>query len=66
MPTSAEATEKEIVAALKDAPSLAKMFEGDATFAKAKELTGMLSKASTPDVSNTAQDSPAIMDRHRK
>ncbi|MFB5192642.1 hypothetical protein [Alicyclobacillus fastidiosus] len=58
MPKSAEATEKEIVAALKDAPTLAKMFEGDATFAKAKELTDLLSKASAPDVSNTTQDSP--------
>lgn len=50
MPKSAEATEREIVAALKDAPTLAKLFAGDATFAKARELTELLSKASEPEV----------------
>lgn len=49
LPKSVEATEKEIVAALKDAPTLVQLFEGDATFNKAKELTGLLSKAAAPD-----------------
>ncbi|WP_206922801.1 hypothetical protein [Alicyclobacillus suci] len=59
LPKSAEATEKEIVAALKDAPTLAKLFEGDATFAKARELTDLLSKAAEPAPAQQEQTSPA-------
>ncbi|WAH38247.1 hypothetical protein [Alicyclobacillus dauci] len=45
LPSSVEATEKEIAKAFQDAPQLAQMFAGDAAYVKAQELTVLLSKA---------------------
>jgi len=49
IPASVQATEKEIVAALQAAPGLAEDFASDPTFAKATELTQLLTKANAPD-----------------
>lgn len=62
LPSSVEATEKEIAKAFQDSPQLAQMFVGDAAYVKAQELTALLSKATaqepSSDTANSTPNSP--------
>ncbi|EPZ47614.1 hypothetical protein [Alicyclobacillus acidoterrestris] len=49
LPKNVEATEKEIVQALKDAPDIAKLFADDPAFKKAQEFTQLLDNANKQD-----------------